>query len=232
MGLLNWLHTRRNKKKGKIGEKEVKTVLNPALFDVAEHKLINDLTLMDENGKSHQIDHIEIRKNGIFCIETKNYSGIIFGKEKDKNWTQCLSNGRYKIFNPIKQNYSHIYHLNKILNDRYKINSLVVLVQNNADNIKVNNVINLKDLSNYLDKFYDGTNYSFNEIDYIFKEITYAKSNTSIKRHIENIEKTKNELNAGICPKCGSKLVMRTGTHSTFYGCSSYPKCTYIKNIE
>ena len=39
-----------------------------------------------------------------------------------------------------------------------------------------------------------------------------------------------------ICPKCGSKLVLRTaktGQHAgnQFYGCSGYPKCKYIQNI-
>jgi ssDNA-binding Zn-finger/Zn-ribbon topoisomerase 1 len=33
------------------------------------------------------------------------------------------------------------------------------------------------------------------------------------------------------CPECGSKLVERTSskTGSKFMGCSSYPKCHYIK---
>ena len=39
-----------------------------------------------------------------------------------------------------------------------------------------------------------------------------------------------------ICPKCGSKLVLRTARKgenagNQFYGCSSYPKCKYIKNL-
>ena len=39
-----------------------------------------------------------------------------------------------------------------------------------------------------------------------------------------------------VCPKCGSKLVLRTATKgpnvgNKFYGCSSFPKCKYIKNV-
>ncbi len=40
-----------------------------------------------------------------------------------------------------------------------------------------------------------------------------------------------------ICPKCGSPLVLRTAKKgdkagNQFYGCSSFPKCRYIKNME
>lgn len=39
-----------------------------------------------------------------------------------------------------------------------------------------------------------------------------------------------------ICPKCGSKLVLRTAKKgdnagNQFYGCSSFPKCRYVQNI-
>lgn len=34
-----------------------------------------------------------------------------------------------------------------------------------------------------------------------------------------------------VCPQCGSKLVLRNGKYGSFYGCSGYPKCRFIKNI-
>jgi len=33
-----------------------------------------------------------------------------------------------------------------------------------------------------------------------------------------------------LCPKCGGKLIERTGKFGTFYGCLSYPKRKYITN--
>ncbi len=44
---------------------------------------------------------------------------------------------------------------------------------------------------------------------------------------------SENELK---CPKCGSKLVLRTAKKgdnvgNQFYGCSAFPKCRYIKNL-
>ena len=34
------------------------------------------------------------------------------------------------------------------------------------------------------------------------------------------------------CPKCGGILVLRNGKYGKFYGCSSYPICTYTKDIR
>jgi hypothetical protein len=35
-----------------------------------------------------------------------------------------------------------------------------------------------------------------------------------------------------LCPKCGSKLIIRTGLYGKFYGCSNYPNCRYTRNIN
>ena len=64
----------------------------------------------------------------------------------------------------------------------------------------------------------------------------YAKKYEEFLRiEKENETKAKNNEEL-ICPKCGSKLVLRTaknGQHAgnQFYGCSGYPKCKYIQNI-
>lgn len=224
--LPNFLYT--DSVKGKVGEVEVNSALNPLFFGKAEHKQINNLVIIDDGGKSHQIDHIEIRANGIFCIETKNYSGFIFGNEKDKKWTQCLRRGEKNFFyNPIKQNNSHIFYLRKILDNKYNINSLIVFTQNNADKINLNNVINLCDLKNYLNNFNDGTNYTSDEMDYIYNKIISNHTNISNSDHIKNINKTKQEISNGICPRCKGKLILREGKYGEFYGCSNYPNCKF-----
>ncbi|WP_082238908.1 topoisomerase DNA-binding C4 zinc finger domain-containing protein [Niameybacter massiliensis] len=40
----------------------------------------------------------------------------------------------------------------------------------------------------------------------------------------------------GICPKCGSNLVLRTAKRGDslgkqFYGCSNYPRCKFSRNL-
>lgn len=222
--------------KGKVGEIKVDRKLNPLLFGRVEHKQINNLILTDENGKTHQIDHIEIRKNGIFCIETKNYIGWIFGSENQEKWTQCLYTGeKHQFINPLKQNRSHIYHMSNVLNKKYKINSLIVMVQNNADKVNLPNVINLDNLKSYLKNFNDGTNYSNEEMEDIYTTLINANTVMKNKEHVNNIRRTQTELKEGICPRCGSELIERDAKYGKFWGCSNFPKCTFIyknKNNE
>lgn len=61
------------------------------------------------NNETKQIDVLLITEFGIYVIESKDYSGWIFGSENNKNWTQSLNkNSRYSFYNPIWQNRSHI----------------------------------------------------------------------------------------------------------------------------
>lgn len=214
--------------KGKVGEIQVDSTLNPYLFGKVKHRQINNLTIVDSNGQSHQIDHIEIRENGIFCIETKNYSGLIFGSEYKRKWTQCLRRGeRNYFYSPIKQNNTHIYHLKKILGNKYNINSVIVFTQNNADNINIRNVINLCDLKNYLYQFNDGSNYTDDDMNYIYNKLISNNKNISKEEHISNIKNTNYKINNDICPRCNGKLILRKGKYGEFYGCSNYPRCRF-----
>ncbi|PVF12353.1 hypothetical protein DBO95_16805, partial [Yersinia pestis] len=36
----------------------------------------------------------------------------------------------------------------------------------------------------------------------------------------------------GSCPECGSALVIRSGGHGPFLGCSHYPDCQYIRPLK
>lgn len=33
------------------------------------------------------------------------------------------------------------------------------------------------------------------------------------------------------CPRCGNKLILRSGSGGNFYGCKSFPKCRYTQNF-
>ncbi len=215
--------------KGKVGENKVVSVLNPIFFGKVEHRQINNLVLMDDQGKSHQIDHVEIRQNGVFCIETKNYSGYIFGNENQSQWTQCLYKEKHYFLNPVKQNKSHIYYIRKVLGKKYDVHSVVVFVQNNASKINVNGVINLCDLKDYLLNFNNNTSLTVEEMDYIYNTLlANANKKISNREHIKNIRKTQEDLNRKICPRCGGTLVLKNGKYGKFYGCEKYPKCKFI----
>ena len=59
-----------------------------------------------------EIDVILLHESGIYVLESKNYSGWIFGTESQKYWTQTLPMGRKShkehFFNPILQNAVHL----------------------------------------------------------------------------------------------------------------------------
>ena len=180
-----------NSYKGRVGESKVNLILNSPQLNNSYNKLITNYYLLDNDGISHQIDHIYIRENGIFCIETKNYKGVIVSNYKGEWYQVISSNVRYKLINPLKQNKTHIYNLSKLLDNKYKIHSLIVMVNNNSSNINIPNVINLKDLELYLTNFFDGTTLKIEEIDYIYKELLKLQLKISEKQHIENIKKHK-----------------------------------------
>jgi len=80
------------------------------------NKLLVNVYLPKEDGTTTEIDLIMISQTGIYVFESKNYSGWIFGDEKNKYWTQTLENRqKNKFFNPIWQNKGHIKALESIL---------------------------------------------------------------------------------------------------------------------
>jgi hypothetical protein len=90
--------------KQNIGEAMVAEVLDhiPGM-----HVLMNNVTLPKADGTT-QIDHVYISERGIFVIETKHYSGWIFGDHDSKHWTQTIYRFKKPFPNPVRQNYGHI----------------------------------------------------------------------------------------------------------------------------
>ena len=71
-------------------------------------KILRNIYIPKENGDTSEIDLLYITQKGIFVIESKNYSGWIFGDEKSTNWTASLPNGqKNRFYNPILQNKTH-----------------------------------------------------------------------------------------------------------------------------
>ena len=79
-------------------------------------------------GRTSEIDVLIIHEKGIFVLESKNYSGWIFGSENQGYWTQSLPNKqKNKFYNPIKQNRTHITALSNYLElDKDKFMSFIV----------------------------------------------------------------------------------------------------------
>ena len=92
--------------KGARGERLVARRLRKGLPD--EYLMLNDVYLPLPDGTTAQIDHVVVSQYGIFVVETKNYSGWIFGSEGDCEWTQSFPSKKSTFQNPKLQNYEHI----------------------------------------------------------------------------------------------------------------------------
>ncbi|MBQ7906597.1 MAG: NERD domain-containing protein [Clostridia bacterium] len=216
--------------KGAMGEKMVAQTLGGTIE--GEQYLINDIILTD--GKTTcQIDHVFINRYGIWVIETKNYAGMIYGQENSNSWTQVLAYGNTKnrLYNPIKQNNTHIHKLNKIVKLKIELFNVVVFANNEVDlsNVNARNVFYLSQLKQVVSTS-TGLNLGRMQMEEYYNRILSAAStNVSMEEHIENIHTMQKQVANNICPRCGGNLIKRNGKHGPFMGCSNYPKCTFIK---
>jgi len=217
---------------GFFGEFWVKRELEKLPKD--KYIILNDLLISDYIN-THQIDHVVISKNGIFVIETKNYDGLIIGKEYSDKWVQYLGKSKFYFNNPIHQNYGHIKVLQSMLNlGKNSFISIICFSNRSKLRINLSNVTQVDFLKDLILSYQKEV--VFEDINIISDKLTELNiTDKKIrKRHIERIKnklKVKEEnKNKMICPKCGNKLVERNGKNGVFVGCSNFPKCKYTKN--
>ena len=217
---------------GAFGEWRVKIALGKTVE--GSRYVINNLMLQSKDGKTSQIDHILINKNGIFVIETKNYSGRIYGDEHSNEWTQVLNYGKvkYKLYNPIKQNATHIYRLKEVVkNKNIKYHSIIVFAKGNTEYINANNVYSISEMKQAI-KNTNEASLDIDDMKRIYDQLIDIKNNScvSLREHVDNVETMLENIEDGICPRCGGNLVERNGKNGKFYGCSNFPKCKFTKN--
>ena len=197
------------------------------------------------NGATTEVDVLFLTVKGIFVIESKNYSGAIIGRDTDKYWTQKLFGGEmHRFYNPILQNKTHINALKEYLNNppvpliswivfsercslryvHFRENDCVVL---HRDQLK-------DELNDMWETLPDVLSYGqFIDIKAKLKSLQEARD-VLRKRHYRSKGHSKTSK---ICPRCGASLILRTARKGTyagkqFYGCSAFPKCRYIQNID
>lgn len=222
--------------KGLIGEAIIRRLIGKNTISQKNPKyVINNLVLETAPGKTSQIDHVIINPNGVFVIETKNYSGRIYGNESQLNWTQVLNYGRIKnhFYSPVRQNQTHVYAIRSILKQDIPIYSVIVFVKGNIRYIQSPNVYTVWGLLQRL-REPSVKAVSLEQMDMIYYTLSKCnrKDTISNAEHIDNIEVMKNNIANNICPRCGSTLVLRHGTYGRFMGCSQYPRCRFTKKID
>ena len=171
------------------GERLVKILIGQTV--AGEQYVINNLILTnEEKTKSSQIDHVFINKYGIWCIETKDWGGMIFGKETDNTWTQVFKYGeeKYKHYNPIKQNETHIKYLNKALNYNKEIHNIIVFTNGDISNVQAENTYDVEMLYYRLWKCNRNIELTKEEMEIIYNKLIQIKATQiSDEQHVINV---------------------------------------------
>ena len=194
---------------GRYGEYETYRVLRS--FEKRGARFLFNVYLPKGNGETTEIDVLMIDRNGIFVFESKNYSGWIFGEEKQNSWTQILPRGRgrraqkQKFLNPVWQNKLHISALEHLLADR-QVNLFSLIVFSNRcelKNVKIysNNVriIHRRDLMSAVNQCESHYGLSDEKITDLYRFLLPFSQRTEEekKNHIETIWKSTNRAVAG-----------------------------------
>jgi len=114
---------------GKYGEYLIYKNLKE--WEICGAKFLFNVYIPRGDGKTTELDVVMIHTKGVFVFESKNYSGWIFGDEKNPQWTQVLPAGKRgshkeRFYNPIMQNQTHIKWLRRLLTSSIAIRSIVV----------------------------------------------------------------------------------------------------------
>lgn len=224
-------------------------------------KFLFNCYIPKEDGTMTEVDMILLHESGVYVLESKNYSGWIFGTEAQKQWTQTLPVGKGKIrkehfLNPIIQNKVHLKWIQTYLKDfeslifysyivfsrRCELKN-ITLTSGNHFVIKRENL--LKAVANNVAA--SNTRMTKSLIDEVYEKLYPLTQADEAKKtlHIEHIKnryehpaaiKNASESQDRKCPQCGGKLVLRVAKKgdfagNKFYGCSNYPKCKYVQNL-
>lgn len=88
---------------------------------------VHDVILENERGQLTQIDHLLLTPAGILVVETKTYSGRLFGRARDKRWTQKSKAGSHAIKNPLHQNFGHVKAVEGVVGNSVPVENCVVV---------------------------------------------------------------------------------------------------------
>jgi restriction system protein len=85
-------------------------------------------------------------------IETKNYTGWIFGDARSKQWTQVIYRYRSRFMNPLNQNFKHTKAVESVFSLSPRcVHSVVVFVGDAKFKTHLpGNVIHLSELRPYI----------------------------------------------------------------------------------
>lgn len=230
---------RSNRITGLRGELSVRFAAWRGLRGVVYHRMHN-VTLRTPDGAT-QIDHVFISPFGVFVVETKHIRGWIFGKEDDRQWTQVISGEKWHFQNPVRQIYKHVKAVEHALGvQQSAIHSVVVFTAHTTfKTVMPSNVTLRREFVGYVKSFRDVI-LTQEQVSSFVSELhrkALPKSHILRQQHIQRVRQRSNPNAYRRCPKCGSRMAIRTarrGSHAghQFWACSAYPKCRYTQDVS
>ena len=222
--------------KGWVGE-AFGAAANWAYLDNEIYLPLNNLTLQTKNGTT-QIDHVIVSKYGIFVVESKNIDGWIFGDQESAQWSVVRPGRKFRMQNPLRQNYRHTKALSEFLQvEEDKLHSLVMFWgECEFKTAMPRNVMN-SGYATYI-KSFTRILFSDAEVATISQALRHGalpKTWATRNAHLDSLRTR--HASTTVCPRCSSALVLRTAkaganAGSKFYGCSAYPKCRHTAPFQ
>lgn len=239
--------------KGWFGEMVLNSLLK-AKLDRTKYRILHNIMLPTDDGATTQIDHIVVSEWGIFVVETKTYSGWVFGDVRSPQWTVSHFKRKDRFQNPLRQNYKHIATLSECLgiSESYFKTIVAFCGETVFKTPMPPEVMLFGDVPDYIHKQSVNAVIKAEQVPEILDAIQEWQATLSRERkaaHVANLRKNhpapgmprhevrqspmigeKEEEAVPSCPKCGAAMVRRTrkSDGGQFWGCSNYPKCRGI----
>ncbi len=229
--------------KGWFGEKFV-SILFRLHLPRDRYQVYHNVTLPTEDGTT-QIDHIIVSLYGIFCIETKNMRGWIYGSEKQAKRTQVIYRKKTSFQNPLRQNYKHTETLRTLLAlPPDSVHSVVVFVGDSTFKTDMPpNVTYCRGCTDYILGFKEPV-FDEAQLQHIHQSIKTGRlepTRQTHRLHVQHLQarhapqpspvvEEHPEPDNPFCPRCGNPMILRTtkkgpNAGNQFWGCSQFPKC-------
>jgi hypothetical protein len=91
----------------RLNGKTDKMTVGQALAQCSPY-VLHDVIIPDGKGDTIRLEHVLLTTVGILVVETTRYRGLIFGKPRDRHWTQRQGQSSHRFVNPLWQNQFHV----------------------------------------------------------------------------------------------------------------------------
>ncbi len=174
------------------------------------------------------LDAVVIAPQGIFLIQTVNYIGKIYGNDWKKKWLQKSRFRKQTFANPFYQLHTDGRELERILTLDHDTFIAMAIFPRTAkfQVLGQQRAIHAKDISQVIQDQQESvlTSEEVIQSSQILRRITISEpvNRQRLYQRMTEIEKVSAEkIHNGICPQCGSILMLKNSPTGHYKGCSS-----------